>query len=249
VYLPIPRRAISGYALRMRKLLCIFLVSLSLTLPLSAAAKKKNQFSMQKIPDQWVELAHVADVVAEQPCGNWAWAAAMESILRRQKVELDQRFWILKLNGGLPCLPSAGTLENLKRQIDGEYVLADHRHVRIEINYRESLPETTDALLLPMAHGRPYMIWWKGQTFLVKGATWDELIYQTGQKLVEIKTLKLINPLEQGEKRKVIFDRMTDDTNDLSATFDAVVTELDFNPWEGPRNRATEPIVNPAIDK
>jgi hypothetical protein len=232
----------------MRKLIVIVLISLALTLPM-AAAKRKNQVAIQKIPDQWVELARVSEVVAEQPCGNWAWAAAMESILRRQRVELDQRYWVLKLNGGLPCLPSAGSFEDLKRQIDGEYVLADHRHVRIEINYRESLPETTDALILPMAHGRPYMIWWKGQPYLVKGATWDEFIYQTGQKLVAIKTLKLVNTLERGEKRDLIFDRSTDDTNDLSATFDAVVTELDVNTWEAPHNAATDKVLNPAIDK
>jgi hypothetical protein len=232
----------------MRKLIAIVLVLGALALPMFAA-KRKNQVAIQKIPDQWVELAHVSEVVAEQPCGNWAWAAAMESILRRQKVELDQRYWVLKLNGGLPCLPSAGSFEDLKRQIDGEYVLADHRHVRIEINYRESLPETTDGLILPMAHGRPYMIWWKGQTFLVKGATWDEFVYQTGQKLVAIKSLKLVNPLERGEKRNVIFDRSADDPNDLSAIFDAVVTELDFNSFEAPHNAATDKVFNPAIDK
>ena len=232
----------------MRKLILTILVAIILVLPLSAA-KKKNQFAMAKNPDQWVELARVSNVVAEQPCGNWAWAAAMEAILARQRVELDQRYWILKLNGGLPCLDSAGAFEDLKKQIDGEYVLADHRRVRIEVKYRESLPETTDALILPMALGRPYMIWWKGQPYLVKGATWDEFIYQTGQKLVEIKTLKLIDPAQSGAKREVVFDRTVDDTHDLSAMFDAVVTELDSNPWEPPHNAATEPQFNPAIDK
>jgi hypothetical protein len=232
----------------MRKLIPAVLIAMFLVLPLSAG-NKKNKFYMTKVPDQGVELARVAEIVAEQPCGNWAWAAAMETILRRQNVDFDQRYWIMKLNGGLACLPSAGTFESLKHKIDGEYVTADHRHVRIEINYRESLPETSDALISPMVHGRPYVIWWKGVPYLVKGATWDEFIYQTGQKLVEIKTLKLVNTLERGEKRDVIFDRTADDTNDLSATFDAVVTELDFDPWKAPHNPATEPVFNPAIDK
>ena len=230
----------------MRKLVPTLLVCLALALPTFASDKNKNKFVLNKNPDQWIELAHVADVVAEQPCGNWAWAAGLESILRRQKVELDQRFWVMKLNGGLACLPSAGTFENLKKQIDGEYVLADGRKVRIEIRYRESLPETTDALILPMAQGRPYMIWWKNQPYLVKGATWDELIYQTGQKMVQIKTLMLINTLEKGTKRDVTFDRTTDDSNELNAIFDAVVIELNYNPWEPPHNPATEPVINPA---
>jgi hypothetical protein len=229
----------------MRKLLPVIAFCLALS-PLAFAAKKKPQFVLAKNPDQWVELSRVADVVAEQPCGNWAWAAAMEAILRRQNVELDQRYWIFKINGGLACLPSAGTFENLKKQIDGEYNLADGRKVRIDINYRESLPDTTDALILPMAHGRPYVIWWKNQPYLVKGATWDEMIFQTGQKMVQIKTLKLVNTIEHGSKREVVFDRTTDDTNDLNATFDAVVTELTFDPWAPPHNPATEPVINPA---
>lgn len=231
----------------MRKLILILLL-LSATSAM-AVDKPKNKFIMNKNSDQWVELANVPEVVAEQHCGNWALAAGIETILRRQKVNLDQRYWILKLNAGLPCLDSAGTFETLKRQIDGEYVLDDHRHVRLEVRYRESLPQTTDALILPMAQGRPYMIWWKDQAYLVKGATWDEFIYQTGQKLVEIKTLKLVDPTERGAKRDVMFDRTADDTNELTAFFDVVVTELDTDPWKLPRNPATEPIHNPATDK
>jgi hypothetical protein len=231
----------------MRKLILILLLS-AFTLN-ALGDDKKNRFVMNKNPDQWVELARVADVVAEQPCGNWAWAAGMETILQRQKVNLDQRYWMLKLNGGFPCLSAAGTFENLKKRIDGEYVLDDHRRVRLEVRYRESLPQTTDALILPMAQGRPYMIWWKGQPYLVKGATWDEFIYQTGQKLVEIKTLKLVNVTERGAKREVTFDRTTDDTNDLSAFFDVVVRELDFDPWKLPKNPAEERVHNPAEAK
>lgn len=232
----------------MRKLLPILLI-VAFASHAPADDKKKNKFVMGKNPDQWVELARVADVKAEQPCPNWAWAAGMEAILRRQKVELDQRYWVMKVNGGLVCLPSPGSMEDLKRRIDGEYILGDKRKVRLEVRYRESLPETTDALLLPLALGRPYLMWWKGQPYLVKGATWDEFLYQTGQKLVEIRTLKMINTLESGAKRDVIFDREKDDTNDLSPMFDVVVTELDFNPWEAPHNNATDPVKNPAIDK
>ncbi len=232
----------------MRKLVPTLLVIVALAMNLSADDKKKDKMaSMAKVPDQWVELSRVADVVAEQPCGNWAWAAGVETLLRRQKVELDQRFWIMKVNGGLLCLSSAGTLEDLKRQIDGDYTLKDGRKVHLEVRYRDSLPETTDGLLLPLAKGRPYLLWWKDQPYVVKGATWDEYLYQTGQKLVEIKTLKLINTLERGAKRDAIFDREKDDTNDLSAVFDIVVTELDSNPWEAPHNKAMDPVENPAL--
>src|SRR4051812_4378652 len=217
------------YALSMRRFLASIFVLLILCNSSIAADKKKNKFVLNSNPDQWVELAHVADVIAEQKCDNWALAAGLETTLRRQKVELDQRYWILKFNGGLPCLPSAGSFENLKKQIDGEYTLPGPRKVRLEVRYRESLPETTDALLLPLAYGRPYMLWWKDRPFIVKGATWDELIYQTGQKIVEIKTLKLLDPYESGDKHEIVFNRLQDDTRDLSAFFDVVVTELNYD--------------------
>src|SRR5438270_12844367 len=103
----------------MRKPLLILLV-VALALPLGASNKKKNKFIMNKNPDQWVELARVADIKPEQPCGNWAWAANMESLLRRQKIELDQSYWIMKLYGGMRCEPNILAFEDLKRRIDGE---------------------------------------------------------------------------------------------------------------------------------
>ncbi len=223
-------------------------VSAFVVLYLSTAllAGKKNKFVLYTLPDQNVELGHIAEVRAEQPCDNWRWASGLETILRRQKVDLDQRYWVLKLNGGLPCLDSPGTFYDLKRQIDGEYVLGDGRHVKLEVRYIEHLPETMDGLVLPIAQGRPYMIWWKGHPFVVKGAVWHELVYQTGQKFVEMTSLMLINTAEVGGARDVVFNRSEDNSAELGAMFDVIVTELDSNPWAPPHNPATEPVKNPA---
>ncbi len=230
----------------MRRAASIAFVIVVLLSALCADDKKKNKYVMNTNTDQWVELARVDDVRAEQPCANWAWAAGLETSLRRQHVEdFNQRYWVLKLNGGLPCLSSAGDFEVLKKKIDGDYYLRDGSHIQLEVRYRESLPETTDGLLLPLAKGRPYMLWWKGQPYVVKGATWDEFIYQTGQKLIEIKTLKLINTSAAGKSSEVIFDREKDDTNDLGAMFDVVVTKLDNDPWKAPHNPAMDPIQQP----
>ena len=62
-------------------------------------------------PDQQVELADLLSMApAKQKCENWAWAAAVESILRAQEVPLAQSYWVTKADGGEVCKESATDL-------------------------------------------------------------------------------------------------------------------------------------------
>ena len=82
--------------------------------------------------DQQVELAELLSMApAKQKCENWAWAAAVESILRAQKVPLAQSYWVTKADGGEVCKESATDLNALPKLINGSYVLDDGRKVRL----------------------------------------------------------------------------------------------------------------------
>ncbi len=202
-----------------------------LILVVVAAAGDKPKFGMKLNAGQYVELRAVPQVTAEQSCDNWAWAAAVQTSLNKQNVPLDQRYWIMKLNGGLVCISPAPGFEELKRVVDGEYLLDDKRTVRLEVRYTNKLPETTDALMLPLANGRPYILMYKGRYLMVIGAKWDEYIYQTGQKMILIKELTLLDQSAKGDQRVVHYDRERDGTQDLGGMFDVVATEVVSHPW------------------
>src|SRR3954467_15457167 len=90
-----------------------------------AQSKPKVSFSLTQIPDQWAQVRGVPEVIATQKCENWAWAANIEAILKKDNVPFDQKFWIDKLNGGSVCQPTVGPPEQLPRVVDGNYTLPD----------------------------------------------------------------------------------------------------------------------------
>src|ERR1051326_1921119 len=111
-------------------------------------AKKKSYppFALHK--NLTVDLKITPLVVARQKCANWAWAAALETVLRAQGVPLDQTFWVLRLNHGEPCLDTTGAPEDLIRYLESDsHVLDDGRKVRLHVVYVPGPPTAMAALI------------------------------------------------------------------------------------------------------
>jgi len=155
-----------------------------------------------------------------------AWAAGVEISLLKQGVPLRQNFWTDKVNGGALCLDSAGSMESLAKQVEGDYVLPDGRKFRLAVRYTESVPNSSDKIIVPVAMSQPYLLYWRGHAYVVESAVWNEYIYPNGQKYMEIKELTLIDPYESGEKRRVKYDVQTNGTTELGGTFQVIATQL-----------------------
>src|SRR3954471_10894599 len=121
----------------------LVLVVLSSATIVCAQAKPKVSFSLTQIPDQWAQVRGVPEVIATQKCENWAWAASVEAILKKDNLPLEQKFWIDKLNGGSVCQPTVGPPEQLPRVVDGSYTLPDGRKFKLESHYYEGAPTST----------------------------------------------------------------------------------------------------------
>src|SRR4051794_14528096 len=107
----------------LRSRLIIVAVLFAATIGAFAQSKPKVSFSLTQIPDQWAQVRGVPEVIATQKCENWAWAANVEAILKKDNLPLEQKFWIDKLNGGSVCQPTVGPPEQLPRVVDGNYTL------------------------------------------------------------------------------------------------------------------------------
>ena len=133
-------------------------------------------------------------VVARQKCGNWAWAAALETVLRSQGVPLDQEFWILRLNNGEPCLDSAGSPEDLIRYLERDaHVLDDGRKVRLHVVYVPGPPTAMDAIIGSVQSNRPVIVYWRGRARVLSGITYDEKVSPTGDHMFEARELRLVD--------------------------------------------------------
>jgi hypothetical protein len=211
----------------------LVLVVLSSATIVCAQAKPKVSFSLTQVPDQWAQVRGVPEVIASQKCENWAWAANVEAILLKEKLPLDQKFWIDKLNGGSVCQPTPGPPEYLPRVVDGNYTLPDGRKFKLTSHYYPGAPTSTDRLLVPLALGRPYILWWKQHAYVVTGALWNEYIYPNGQKQMEMKEISLLDPYVTGEKRKTKFVAGTDSSMDISGMMEVIVTPIEADsPWK-----------------
>jgi hypothetical protein len=210
--------------MRIRRGLLTLLLLLALAAQLSGADKRK--FYLGQRPEQSIAVNAVPEIVAEQACQNFAFAAALETMLRMQGVEtLDQRFWVGKITGDMTCRPLQ-SFELLQRTIEGDYVVGSNRRVRLTVQYTNAFPPVTDKLLVPLSQQRPYILARNGSIFLVTGATWHEMYFQTGQKIIEITRLVMIDPTASGDARGKDFTRDKDQVSELGGMFDVTVTPL-----------------------
>ena len=90
-----------------------------------------------------VRIENVELIVANQNCQNWCWAASSEMLARSQGIsnvpqeEFVRRIYAPHLPASptppasaLPCLPTFGSFEPIKRAIEGVYTRPDGRRLR-----------------------------------------------------------------------------------------------------------------------
>ena len=170
------------------------LLVISLGLPL-AAGKKKTGINWLRRPSQSVRLAQMPVVVAKQKCENWAWAAALETMLLLQDAGIPQEYWIQRINHGEVCLPRAESFENLARFLESDfYVLDNGRKLRLQVQYRDGAPTSPDDLIASVQHNQPIMLFWSGHPYLIAGVLYDEFIAPNGGRRFEVRELKLLDP-------------------------------------------------------
>jgi hypothetical protein len=205
---------------------CVLVMALALATA-TYAGDKKNKFWIGQRPDQTIALNTVPEVVAEQACPNFAFGAAMEAILRAQGVDaLDQNFWVGKLNGDTTCRPIP-SYELLQRMVEGDYTVGINRRVRLTVRYTNAFPPVTDVLIVPLSQQRPYILGWKNGLFVVTGITWHETYFHTGQKIVEITRIGMMDLTSDGDERMVEFARGKNEPAELGGMFEVIVTPLD----------------------
>ena len=186
---------------------------------------------------QSVEVPAFTATIAAQKCEDWAWAAALETVLRLQEVKLDQRHWVTKLHGGELCDDNFGKFEDLPRLVEGEYVREDGSKVRVSASYLAGAPTNVDDLIVALRQGRPLILFWKGHAYLLCGLLYDEYINSsidgTGQKFFTVREMKLRDPyVAAGDKQFVTFVRGSDDPNDIDGLMQVKVTPVEQQPWK-----------------
>ena len=173
-----------------------------------------------------VDLQPMPQVVAKQKCGNWAWAAALETALRSQGVPLDQTFWILRLNNGELCLDSAGTPEDLIRYLERDpHFLDNGSKVQLRVLWVPGPPTAMDLMIRSIQTNRPIIVFWRGRARVLSGVTYDENVSTTGDHIFAARELRMIDlyAAPTDAARVVKFDKVTDSLSEFSGTMQVQV--------------------------
>lgn len=196
------------------------------------ACDKNTQSGMTMVrPGQSVELPLEGFVLAQRPCANWAWAAALETLLRRQDVDLKQEYWVVKAYGGAVCR-EPGAPPALARAVTGNYTLDDGRKVRLEAEYVSGAPRSVDDLIVRLHNGQPFLLFWNSQAYLLRGVVYDEHIAPSGERMFQVRELKLLDLHPQARQRETTFDRERHDPASIQGLMMVTATPILGTDWK-----------------
>ncbi len=175
--------------------------------------KKKQAQSYKLKPDQTADIAADKLSTAKQECENWAVAAGLETMLAKQGVQLDQSYWIMRLNYGELCVPGLPSIDELTKLVNREVVLADGRHAKLELQYVPGAPTNIDGLVYGLQLQNISLLVYRGHTYYLAGATYDEYIGLDGGRMLQVKELRLANTF--AGKPGITFLRGRDNPDDI----------------------------------
>jgi len=175
--------------------------------------KKKQAQSYKLKPDQTADIAADKLSTAKQECENWAVAAGLETMLAKQGVQLDQSYWIMRLNYGELCAPGMPSIDELTKLVNREVVLADGRHAKLELQYVPGAPTNIDGLVYGLQLQNISLLVYRGHTYYLAGATYDEYIGLDGRRMLQVKELRLANTF--AGKPGITFLRGRDNPDDI----------------------------------
>jgi hypothetical protein len=197
---------------------------LLITLSLQAADRKQGQQYYLK-PDQTADLASETKLTtAKQSCENWAVAAGLETMLQQQNVQLDQSFWVMRLNGGELCVDDLPTIDALTQAVNKEFVLDDGRHIRLEIHFEPGPPVNVDPVIAGLKVQQVTLLLWRGHPYYLTGVTYDERIGRDGTRFFEVKEIRLANTY--AKLPGVTFQKGRDDPAEIQGILSISATQL-----------------------
>ena len=194
------------------------------------------------LPGKTAEIKDLVSEPAQQKCDNWAWAAALETALHAQHVQLSQSYWVMRADGGEVCKDGPTDLEALGKLITGEYTLDDGRKVRLRANAVEGAPTEMDALIVAPMTGRPLIFFWKDHAYVYRGLRYNELVASNGEREFEVLAVELLDPFyDTAAKQGALFERDKDDPAEINGMLDVTVTPIEGTDWLHPEKELERP--------
>jgi hypothetical protein len=196
----------------------------------SAQAEKKKPVYEVIQPNQVVEIPEALKTfaTANKACVNDAWASAVVTVLRAQKLDLTARNVAVKLAGGDGCLHTLPDTDRLRKSVEGDYSLGNGRRARVTMTVSPGPPNAPDPLAEQLHANVPPIAIYKGQPVLLYGLTYDDHIVPGVYRQLWITELRFVNPAANvgSEQRNLVLTRQSNEANNIEAIIKIKVQEL-----------------------
>ena len=193
------------------------------------AGDRKNQPQLYMKPAQTIDLESPKLVTARESCENWAIAAGLESMLKREDVALDQNFWVMRISGGELCAPDVPSEDALADVVNREFVVEGGRHVLLELSYLGGAPNNPDRLIAGLKQQQLSLLVLRGHVYYLTGATYDEYINRDGSRLFIVTELRLANTFAR--QPGLAFTKGRDNMDEIGALISLKVTPVTTPHW------------------
>ena len=194
-----------------------------------AHAKKYGSNILQQLPQGSVTVEGLAPASPRQNCENWLWAAEVETILKTQKIDLPQTYWVQQANLGEVCVDAPVDLESIANLIDRDYQLEDGSKFHLTALRTIGAPTDMGHVISSLRQGRPFILLWRGHPLLVTGMVYDEYSYPNGQHMFEAREIDMIDLLypDGDERRTRSFVKGTDNMDEIGGALEVVASPVD----------------------
>lgn len=214
----------------MRRSWTIIAVTIAL---LSAAewshAKKNGSNILQQLPQGSVTVEGLTPATPRQKCENWLWATEVETILKAQKIDLPQTYWVQQANLGEVCVDAPVDLEAIASLIERDYQLEDGSKFHLTALRTVGAPTDMGHIISSLRQGRPFILLWKGHPLLVTGMVYGEYGYPNGQRMFEVREIDMLDLLypDGDERRARSFVKGTDNMDEIGGTLEVIAVPVD----------------------
>lgn len=223
-------RAEARYTARMRRARALALLCLvALAAPVADAGKQKPGFTKQS---GTAAMAAFSVVPAGGECGNWAWAAATQSILALDEVKVDQHILLQKAYGGEVC-DDRLDLPALAQVINGDYQLGPKKGMKVVTRvFPAGAPIGAEDLIAAIRRNRPMIVFYRSHPYVAVAVDYDEYIGPNGARIWDARTVTLLDPTAGDEDhRRVIFDKSKDNVGDFTGAMEFVLFPTEQVEW------------------
>jgi hypothetical protein len=187
-------------------------------------AKKYASNLLQQLPQGSVTVEGLVISTPKQNCENWLWAAEVETILKAQKIDLPQTYWVEQANLGEVCVDAPVDLDAIASLIERDYQLEDGIKFHLTAIRTTGAPTDMGHIISSLRQGRPFILLWKGHPLLVTGMVYDEYGYPNGQRMYEVREIDMLDLLypDGDERRTRSFVKGTDNLDEIGGALEVI---------------------------